>query len=313
MFVFRIVLCSSLSTLLHAGLSLLGVGSLSSAQRDSSLTALPLGSFLPPNATFAFNHSQSSLLTSIPAVGSDSTTALFTRVEGTGMLLSLDRVLMQSAGGLWMHEKEQQATFTRGSASLRFHFLNPPAGPDDRVDGGGEDMVGHLGVGGDDGKKAILSITHRDTSTSKSPHHEGDDDRNAKHDDSVVLQSVVDITSHSIGHDSTGHNGDSGSDGVSGSSSYYVVTVMGSVMAHDYLLLTTTPSSLPSSSSSSSVVRDLILLNQSVTASSAAADDDDDHNHFDYHDTTATPISQSESTLSMLSALTVLTRAVNHR
>ena len=292
-FLFRVVFYSLLSTLLHAGVSLLGVGSLSSGQKDSSLAALPVGSFLPPNATFAFlNHSQVSLLTNDPADNMDNA-ALFTRVEGVGMVLSMDQVLMQSAGGLWMHEKEQPTTFTRGSASLRFHFLKAPTGPDDS-------------------NKAVLSISHRDTSAVKPPLHEG---VHASDD------SVVDITAHSLDH-ATGIDA-GGSPESSSSSRYYVVTVKGSVVANDYLLTTAaTPATLPLSS----VVRDLIVLNQSIAASTLAAEavgdgdgDDADLNHVDYHDIATTASSQSdespheEATLSLHSALTVLTRAVNHR
>jgi len=231
-FLFHLVVFSLLSTLLHAGVSLLGVGTLSSAQRDSSLTALPPGSFLPPNATFAFlNHSQSSLFLNDLADKIDGNAALFTRVEGEGMVLSMDRVLMQSAGGFWMHEKEQSSTFARGSASLRFHFLNAPAGSDDGS------------------CKAVLSITHSDKGEK--------DDRNGDDNDSAVShQSVVDITTHSVNH-------------ASGPSMNYVVTVNGSVSANDYHLTTTTTT--PSSSSAlSAVIRDLIVLNQSVAASITA-------------------------------------------
>ena len=280
LFLFRFVLCSLFSTLLHAGVSLLGVGSLSSGQRDSSLTALPPGSFLPPNATFAFlNHTQSSPFSNDLVDNSDGNAALFTRVEGAGMVLSMDRVLMQSAGGHWIHEKEQPTSFTRGSASLRFHFLN----------------------GSDGSGNAILSITHNE--------RRENDDRSGDDDDSVVS-----ITAHSIGH---------GSGSESSSSRRYMVAVKGSMRAVDYLLTTTITSS---STSSSSVIRDLIVLNQSVAASVAAiaaatADkdkdtDDDDINHFDYHDITTTSSSQSDDSLdfplSLHSALSVLTRAVNH-
>ena len=259
---------------------MLGVGSLSSGQKDSSPTALPPGSFLPPNATFAFlNHTQSSPFSNDLVDNSDGNAALFTRVEGAGMVLSMDRVLMQSAGGHWIHEKEQPTSFTRGSASLRFHFLN------------GSDVNGN----------SILSITHRERGEN--------DDQNGADDDSVV-----NITAHSVGH---------GYGSESSNSRHYMVAVKGSLKADDYLLTTT---ATPSTSSSSSVIRDLIVLNQSVAASMTAiavatADndedtDDDDVNQFDYHDITITTSSQSDdsldSSLSLHSALSVLTRAVNH-
>ena len=102
-----------------------------------------------------------------------------------------------------------------------------------------------------------------------------------------------------------------------------MVAVKGSVRADDYFL---TSATTPSTSSSSSVIRDLIVLNQSVAASmttitAATADndedtDDDDTNQFDYHDITTTTLFQSDdsldSSLSLHSALSVLTRAVNH-